>query len=96
MGRRLPARSAEMIWWPDELRTEQFEPLSAVIRAGGQDPKGAQNRLTFRDAAYAAAIAFGGTDEGSPGLHRKYAADYYGAYVRDPESNKLHFVTRGA
>ena len=48
------------------------------------------------DAAYAAAIAFGGTDEGPPGLRPKCAADYYGAYVRDPEGNKLHFVTRGA
>ena len=47
------------------------------------------------DAAYAAAIACGGTDEGPPGLRLKYAADYYGAYVRDPEGNKLHFVTRG-
>src|SRR5262249_54435444 len=47
------------------------------------------------DAAHAAAIACGGTDEGPPGLRLKYATDYYGAYVRDPEGNKLHFVTRG-
>jgi predicted lactoylglutathione lyase len=47
------------------------------------------------DAAYAAAIAAGGTDEGQPGLRPTYAADYYGAYVRDLEGNKLHFVTRG-
>ena len=51
---------------------------------------------TAVDAAYAAAIASGGTDEGPPGLRPKYAADYYGAYVRDPEGNKLHFVTRVA
>lgn len=47
------------------------------------------------DAAYAAAIATGGLDEGAPGLRPKYAADYYAAYVRDPDGNKLHFVRRG-
>jgi catechol 2,3-dioxygenase-like lactoylglutathione lyase family enzyme len=47
------------------------------------------------DAAYAAAMAAAGTDEGAPGPRPKYAADYYGAYVRDPEGNKLHFMTRG-
>jgi predicted lactoylglutathione lyase len=48
------------------------------------------------DAAYAAAIAAGGLDEGPPGLRVQYAPDYYGAYVRDPDGNKLHFVRRGA
>jgi catechol 2,3-dioxygenase-like lactoylglutathione lyase family enzyme len=47
------------------------------------------------DAAYAAAIAAGGHDEGKPGLRLSYAPDYYGAYVRDPDGNKLHFVRRG-
>jgi hypothetical protein len=37
----------------------------------------------------------GGTDEGVPGPRPQFAADYYGAYVRDPEGNKLHFVKRG-
>ena len=46
------------------------------------------------DAAYAAAMAAGGTDEGPPGLRTSYAPDYYGAYVRDPDGNKLHFVCR--
>jgi catechol 2,3-dioxygenase-like lactoylglutathione lyase family enzyme len=45
--------------------------------------------------AYAAAIAAGGTDEGAPGPRPQFTADYYGAYVRDPDGNKLHFVTRG-
>jgi catechol 2,3-dioxygenase-like lactoylglutathione lyase family enzyme len=44
--------------------------------------------------AYAAAMAAGGTDEGAPGPRPQFTADYYGAYVRDPDGNKLHFVTR--
>ena len=41
------------------------------------------------DAFYAAALAGGGSDEGPPGLRPHYHADYYAAYVRDPEGNKV-------
>lgn len=41
------------------------------------------------DAFHAAALAAGGTDEGAPGLRPHYHPDYYGAYVRDPDGNKL-------
>lgn len=41
---------------------------------------------------HAAALAAGGSDEGGPALRPHYAADYYGAYVRDPDGNKLQAV----
>lgn len=41
------------------------------------------------DAFHAAALAAGGSDEGAPGLRPRYHEHYYGAYVRDPEGNKL-------
>lgn len=41
------------------------------------------------DRFHAAALAQGGTDEGAPGLRPHYHADYYGAYLRDPDGNKL-------
>ena len=41
---------------------------------------------------HGAALANGGLDEGAPGLRRHYAADYYAAYVRDPDGNKLQAV----
>lgn len=41
------------------------------------------------DQAYAAALAHGGTSEGAPGLRPEYHANYYGAYLRDTEGNKL-------
>src|SRR4051812_14801519 len=43
-------------------------------------------------AFHAAALAHGGTDEGAPGLRPHYHANYYGAYVRDPDGNKLQAV----
>jgi catechol 2,3-dioxygenase-like lactoylglutathione lyase family enzyme len=45
--------------------------------------------------AYEAGLAHGGRDDGAPGLRPHYAPDYYGAYLRDPEGNKLHVVHRG-
>ena len=44
---------------------------------------------------HAAGLAAGGSDEGSPGLRPRYSADYYGAYLRDPDGNKLQAVTYG-
>jgi lactoylglutathione lyase len=41
------------------------------------------------DKAYAAALANGGTSEGVPGLRLEYHENYYGAYFRDPDGNKL-------
>jgi len=44
------------------------------------------------DAFHAAALAAGGSDEGAPGLRPHYSETYYGAYVRDPDGNKLQAV----
>lgn len=48
----------------------------------------APDRATV-DRFHATALAHGGTDEGPPGPRRHYHPDYYGAYVRDPDGNKL-------
>ena len=47
------------------------------------------------DAAHAAGLAAGGSDEGAPGERPRYATGYYGAYLRDPGGNKVHIVHRG-
>ena len=51
----------------------------------------AKDRATV-DAFYTAALAQGGSDEGPPGLRAHYHPNYYGAYVRDPDGNKLQAV----
>lgn len=41
------------------------------------------------DRAYAVALENGAVNEGPPGLRPEYHPDYYGAYFRDTEGNKL-------
>jgi catechol 2,3-dioxygenase-like lactoylglutathione lyase family enzyme len=45
---------------------------------------------------HAAALANGGTDGGAPGLRPEYNANYYGAFVRDPDGNKIEAGTYSA
>jgi GNAT superfamily N-acetyltransferase/catechol 2,3-dioxygenase-like lactoylglutathione lyase family enzyme len=44
------------------------------------------------DAFYAAALAAGGRDDGSPGLRPQYHADYYCAFVLDPDGHRIEAV----
>jgi catechol 2,3-dioxygenase-like lactoylglutathione lyase family enzyme len=44
------------------------------------------------DAFYKAAIAAGGKDNGGPGLRPEYHANYYGAFVLDPDGHNIEAV----
>lgn len=44
------------------------------------------------DAFYAAALAAGGRDYGAPGLRPQYHANYYGAFVLDPDGHDVEAV----
>jgi catechol 2,3-dioxygenase-like lactoylglutathione lyase family enzyme len=48
------------------------------------------------DAFYKAAIAAGGRDHGAPGLRPQYHANYYGAFVYDPDGNNIEAVCHHA
>lgn len=54
----------------------------------------ADSRRAVREF-HAAAIRHGGGSEGAPGLRPHYGEDFYAAYVRDPDGNKLAAVCRG-
>ncbi|MBG0511243.1 VOC family protein [Agrobacterium sp. MOPV5] len=47
------------------------------------------------EMAYAGGLSHGGTDEGVPGPRPHYGDGYFGAYLRDPDGNKVHIVHRG-
>ncbi len=44
--------------------------------------------------AYIEGMRQGGTDDGAPGPRPHYGPDYFGAYLRDPDGNKVHIVYR--
>ena len=54
----------------------------------------APDRATV-DAFHTAALAAGGRDNGAPGLRPRYHADYYGAYVLDPDGHNVEAVCHG-
>ena len=46
------------------------------------------------DAAYAAGLANGGSDDGPPGQRPQYGRRYYAAYLRDPDRLRVEVVSR--
>src|SRR5688572_30100156 len=64
---------------PDLWISERDEP-SAPIHVAISAP----DRETV-DAFHAAALEAGGTDNGAPGERPQYHANYYGAFVLDPD-----------
>ncbi|MPZ10982.1 MAG: VOC family protein [Kiloniellaceae bacterium] len=51
----------------------------------------AQSRAVV-DAFHQAALAAGGRDNGKPGLRPQYHANYYGAFVLDPDGHNVEAV----
>ncbi len=82
-------------------RGDQFWVMPPFDKAEARPGNGVHIAFLARDRAqvdmfHAEALAHGGTDEGAPGLRPHYHANYYGAYVRDPDGNKLQAVCHGA
>jgi len=48
------------------------------------------------DAFYREALAAGGRDNGPPGLRPKYNANYYAAFVIDPDGHNIEAVCHAA
>jgi catechol 2,3-dioxygenase-like lactoylglutathione lyase family enzyme len=68
---------------------------AATVGNGAMVALLAQTRAAV-DAAHAAGLAAGGKDEGAPGPRPHYHPDYYGAYLRDPDGNKIAIACHSA
>jgi hypothetical protein len=91
--RRSTSATAASVWCNTERRPqfvirEPFNGLAATWGNGVQISFLASTADQV-DSAWTGALACGGTDEGLPGMCEKYADDFYAAYCRDPEGNKL-------
>lgn len=71
--------------------TQPFDGADASVGNGTMVSFLAETRSAV-DAFHAAALAQGGSDAGAPGPRPQYGANFYAAYVRDPDGNKLNAV----
>lgn len=84
--------------WAGWTAPDSPRPLFVIARPFDGQPAAAGNgQMTALmapgraavDQAHAIALAHGGACEGAPALRPHYHPDYYGAYFRDPDGNKL-------
>ena len=80
-----------------ELALWVGKPLDQQVATAGNGVMVAFRANSWKeiDDFHAAALANGGSSEGAPGLRLHYAPDFYAAYVRDLDGNKLAAVCRG-
>jgi catechol 2,3-dioxygenase-like lactoylglutathione lyase family enzyme len=80
-----------------ELALWLCPPFDGRPASGGNGTMVAFSARSWKEVEefHAQALAQGGTSEGTPGLRPQYDADFYAAYVRDPDGNKLAAVCRG-
>ena len=86
-------------------------PLGIELSADGKtslclfqtEEKPARLHLAFRadtreqvDEFYRAALEAGGNDNGAPGLRPRYHANYYAAFVIDPDGHNVEMVCHQA
>lgn len=82
-----PSGQKPDVWFVDGLSPFGGAPATTGCHLAWR----AQNRAQV-DAFYQAAIAAGGRCNGAPGLRPHYHANYYGAFVLDPEGNNIEAV----
>lgn len=89
------AGKGEDYFWADELFVSSASSDQALGELTGRHHLAfqAQNRAMV-EAFYRTALANGGRDNGAPG-ERKYHADYYAAFVIDPDGNNIEAVYHG-
>jgi catechol 2,3-dioxygenase-like lactoylglutathione lyase family enzyme len=81
----------------DELALWLCRPFDGAPATPGNGVMVALSASSWRavDEFHRAALAMGGACAGPPGLRTHYNPDFYAAYVRDPDGNKLAAVCRG-
>jgi catechol 2,3-dioxygenase-like lactoylglutathione lyase family enzyme len=80
-------------------KPEEFQSGKPSFWIGEGQPRAVPIHVAFLapsraavDAFYRAAIAAGGKDNGPPGLRPHYHANYYAAFVFDPDGNNIEAV----
>lgn len=99
----LKPRFADSHWAGWQPSTDD-RPLFIVTKPfNGEEPIAGNGQMialmagtrAIVDRCHALALGLGGTDAGKPGVRAHYHPDYYGAYFRDPDGNKLCVCCHG-
>jgi len=87
--------------WHSAGRSRPFFVICKPYNGQPHDPGNGQmvafmarDRTTVRES-YQTALRHGGTCEGPPGPRPHYHPNYYGAYFRDPDGNKICVASHG-
>ncbi len=84
----LPLEPDQSIVLPDFYVKPTFDGCPASAGNGTMIAFEARCQKQVRDL-HAAALAYGGTDEGQPGFRAAYGPHFYVGYLRDPQGNKI-------
>ncbi len=68
-----------------------FDKEAATVGNGNMVGLLCESEAEVREV-HAEALANGGTNEGDPGDRPQYGPNFYGAYARDTDGNKMSFV----
>ncbi len=79
---------------------KRYPELWLNLREGVSQPDGSGHHVCLRcrteavvDAFHAAALAHGGRSAGEPGRRRAEMTAYFGAFVLDPDGNRIEAAT---
>ena len=84
----LPITPGQSLILPDFYVKPTFDGQPASAGNGAMVAFEARTQAQVREF-HAAALAAGGTDEGQPGFRETYGPQFYVAYLRDPQGNKI-------
>ena len=84
----VPAKTGQPPALPDFYVVPAFDGRPASAGNGAMIAFKARSQQQVRDL-HSAALNAGGTDEGQPGFRDAYSPDFYVAYLRDPQGNKI-------
>ena len=84
----LPVPEGQRPLLPDFYVKPTFDGQPASAGNGAMVAFEAETQAAVRQL-HAAALNAGGTDEGQPGFRAAYGPNFYVAYLRDPQGNKI-------
>ena len=84
----LPVKAGQSPLLPEFYVKRPFNGAPATAGNGSMVAFEARSQNEVK-ALHAAAIAAGGSDDGAPGFRADYGPNFFVAYLRDPQGNKI-------